>query len=116
MKDWIVDVQQKRGGSKSLRDAYSYMKDKNRPSHIRFTEIFVLGNEKAFQNTIIEAESLNQRGRKLDNYATSAMLSIPEDLIHPTQEQWKLISEKLLENFVCEVNSLQDRKTAKNKT
>ena len=113
MKDWIVDVQQKRGGSKSLRDAYSYMKDKNRPSHIRFTEIFVLGNEKAFQNTIIEAESLNQRGRKLDNYATSAMLSIPEDLIHPTQEQWKLISEKLLENFVCEVNSLQDRKTAK---
>lgn len=109
MKDWIVDIEQKGSGSKGLRDAYGYMQDGNRPSHYD-TEITVLGNDRAFQNTVLEFDSLNQRGRTINNFATSAMLSMPNDLIHPTNEEWALIADELLKNYVDEVNSLQDRK------
>ena len=109
MKDWIIDIEQKGRGAKGLRDAYGYMLDPNRPSHYH-TDIAVLGDNRAFQNTVLEFEALNQKGRKINNFATSAMLSMPNDLIHPSVEEWEKIADELLKNYVDEVNSLQDRK------
>jgi len=115
MRDWIIDIEQKGRGAAGLRDAYGYMKDPNRPSHYH-TDITVIGNDRAFQNTVLEFDSLKQRGRKNNNFATSAMLSMPKDLIHPTVEQWENIADELLKNYVDEVNSLQDRKLKAVKT
>ncbi|WP_350586632.1 hypothetical protein [Pseudoalteromonas sp. RB2-MNA-CIBAN-0110] len=137
MKDWIVTIQQKtlkekkakskgrvgKNGkikkNKTLESNINYLLDNSHKNHY-YTEITDLGNAReTYKNILMQVDkraSLRAensiRGGGVSNVASSFVLGLPADLVHPTVEQWRDIHEKTLNNFVERFNESMENKQA----
>lgn len=96
IKNWTVKTKQIKKKSSGFVNYINYLKDDKRPSH-HHTKITILND--ASKQIIGAVDELIQykidnkiRGRREpNNYATSFVISLPNDIKQPTVEQWQKI-------------------------
>ena len=133
MKDWIVDIEQKKKSSKqskrterrkkasgietkksnrnTLENAVKYLLNDKHNRHA-LTNITDLGNARLVRDNILDEYDLmrEKHGKGVSNVASSFCLSIPADLYHPSVEEWEKIYNSTIENFVNRVNKDLEKK------
>lgn len=127
MKNWIVDVEQKKKSStqsarterrkkaagietkkknrNTLENAVKYLLNDKHNRHC-LTKITDLNNARLARDNILEEYDLmrEKHGKGISNIATSFCLSLPADLYHPSVDEWNKIYNSTIKNFVNEIN------------
>ena len=95
IKNWTVKTKQIKKKEKGFINYINYLKDENRPSHYN-TRITILNDRSS--NIIDEVDKRkiyrknnSLRGGGVSNYATSFVISLPNDIQQPTEMEWKKI-------------------------
>lgn len=95
IKNWTVKTKQIKKKEKGFINYVNYLKDCNRPSHHN-TRIVILSDRSS--NILREVDkrkthrkNSSLRGGGVSNYATSFVISLPNDIQQPTDQEWKKV-------------------------
>lgn len=104
IKNFTVISKRIKEKSDGLIKYINYLEEKNTASHKNTTIINLLGenqSRKFLESTILEVFNFDREntkgGRKVESFAQSFNLVLPETVAKPTPEQWKLITKDVLE-------------------
>lgn len=133
MKNWIVNVEQKKKSNsvsertkrrnkaagieikkknnKTLNNTIKYLLNDKHSNHA-MTNIIDLGNARLVRDRIFdEVEYLREKKSVgVSNIASSFVLVLPADLYHPSKNEWNDIYNRTIENFTRLVNSDFEKK------
>lgn len=115
MKNWFLKQGQQHKSRTQMINHLRYLVNPDKPAH-RNTRIVPISDlNESHKNMLAEYDAYidKKTAGKRPIAATNYILSMPEDLIHPTDEQWKEIYENTIENFCQLINDNQARKEAK---
>jgi len=115
IKNFTVKTKQVKKKSGGLDRMLRYLVDEKAPSH-KQTNIIDLhfGNElvDAYDKRRAERQRLGIRGGGVQNYATSFIVSLPDDIGHPDKKTWRNILKTILIK-AAEANGLDPKTLAK---
>jgi len=116
MKNFFIKQGTKHFTIEKARKHIEYLIDGNRASHCN-TRIKAINDnvEQTYSNINREYEAYSKYkkengGGRSSNATTTYILSLPEDLVHPTDEQWTDIYNQTIDNFCEFINDNQQRK------
>ncbi|OXX63633.1 hypothetical protein [Vibrio sp. V15_P4S5T153] len=133
MKNWIVEIEQKKrmgnvsertkrrnktenketkkANKNTLENAIKYLLSDKHQNHSN-TKIIDLDNARFTRDNIyIEYDNMKKKhGKGVSNIATSFVLSLPSDLYHPTKNEWQDIYNEMIDKFVSAINKDLEKK------
>jgi len=116
MKNFFLKQARKHNTIKKMTNHIEYLIDNNRKAHYD-TQIYSITDDvnSNHRSMVRELESHDKHkkengGGRASQATTTYILSLPEDLIHPTDEQWKEIYNQTIDNFCEFINENQQRK------
>jgi len=119
MKNFIIKQMRKHNTITKVKNHIDYLLNKNTASHYKSKIHSLTENVKEtykriyFENEKYITHQKENGGGRPPEASTTYILSIPEDLIHPTNEEWNDIYNKTIENFCNFINENQQRKEKK---
>jgi hypothetical protein len=95
IKNWTVKTKQIKKKEKGFINYVNYLNDNERPSHYN-TRIVILSDRSSNIMREVDMRKIYRknsslRGGGVSNYATSFVISLPNDIKQPTDQEWKKI-------------------------
>lgn len=119
MKNWILKQLRKHNTISKVKEHINYLIDGNRKAHAK-TKIHSITEDvnenykrMYLENEMYIANQKNNGGGRPPEASTTYILNLPEDLIHPTNEEWEEIYNRTIDNFCSLINENQQRKEDK---
>lgn len=116
MKHFILKQSRKHNTITKVKNHIDYLLNENTVSHYK-SKIHSLTDDVKetykriyFENEKYISHQKENGGGRPPEASTTYILSMPEDLIHPTNEQWNDIYNRTIENFCNFINKNQQRK------
>ncbi|WP_017189352.1 hypothetical protein [Vibrio harveyi] len=119
MKNFFIKQMRKHNTITKIKNHIDYLLNENTASHYKSKIHSLTENVKEtyeriyFENEKYISYQKENGGGRPPEASTTYVLSIPEDLIHPTNEQWNDIYNKTIENFCNFINENQQKKENK---
>lgn len=116
MKNFILKQSRKHNTITKIKNHIDYLLNENTASHYKSKIHSLTENVKEtykriyFENEKYISHQKENGGGRPPEASTTYVLSMPEDLIHPTNEQWNDIYNRTIENFCNFINENQQRK------
>lgn len=119
MKNFFIKQMRKHNTITKVKNHIDYLLNENTASHYKSKIHSLTENVKEtykriyFENERYISHQKENGGGRPPEASTTYVLSMPEDLIHPTNEQWNDIYNRTIENFCNFINENQQRKENK---